>query len=120
MNEWFRRVDHAELYLTTVNEAELLYGLQNMPSGRRKDAYATVLELLLLNFSERMLPFDSAAAREYAHIRYNQQRAGKQPKEPDRMIAAIAKSVGADVVTRDVKDFEHSGVQVVNPWEHSP
>ena len=120
VDEWVARRDETQLYLTTITEAELRFGLVNMPNGQRKDAFADALGRILLDFSDRILPFDRTAAKDYALIRYAQQRAGIQVKEPDRIIASIAKSAGAAVVTRNVRDFQECGVEVINPWEHSP
>ncbi len=119
VDEWLAQSDENLLYLTTITEAELRFGFENMPKGRRKDAFATALEKILLDFNERILPFNRTATKDYALIRQAQQRAGVQVKEPDRMIAAIAKSAGAAVVTRNIRDFQECGIEVINPWEYS-
>ena len=69
-----------------------------------------------LGFAERVLPFDSAAARAYAEIASGRRRAGQPIGEADCQIAAISRSRGAVLVTRDVRDFEGTGVDVVDPW----
>ena len=120
VDEWIAHTSETQLYLTTVTEAELRFGFENMPRGRRRDAFATALDKILLEFTDRILPFDRAAAREYALIRHARQRAGRQIKEPDCMIAAISKSSAAAVVTRNVRDFRGYGVEIINPWEYSP
>ena len=120
VDEWLAQSDEHLLYLTTITEAELRFGFENMPKGRRKDTFAGALDRILLDFDDRILPFDRAATKDYALIRHAQQRAGIQVKEPDRMIAAIAKSVGAAVVTRNVKDFQQTGVEIINPWDYNP
>lgn len=66
-----------------------------------------------LGFGERILPFDSTAARAYAEIAADRRHAGRPIGEADCQIAAITRSRGAAlVVTRNVKDFEGSGVQI--------
>ena len=65
---------------------------------------------LNLGFSERILPFDSAAARAYAEIASGRRRAA------DCQIAAISRVHGAVLVTRNMRDFEGTGIDVVNPW----
>ena len=67
-------------------------------------------------FRERILPFDSASARAYAKIAAERRQAVRQLGEADCQIAAICRSRGAVLVTRNVRDFQSTGVEVVNPW----
>lgn len=117
---WFARQPISELYLTVVSEAELLYGIEKMPEGRRRNEMAArderVIDVVL---SSRVLLFDRASARAYAEIRVAREQAGRPFGENlhrDCMIAAIAHVHGAAVATRNVSDFEGCGVEVVNPW----
>lgn len=117
---WFARQQLSELYLTVVSEAELLYGIERMPEGRRRDRVAEGDEKLIEeNLNGRVLLFDRAAARAYAEIYVARERAGRPFGEnfhQDCMIAAIARVHGASVATRNVSDFENCGIEVVNPW----
>ena len=98
--------------LTAVNEAELRFGVAILPAGRRRDALEAAMRRWLdLGFANRILPFDSAAARAYAEI-----AAGRPIGEADCQIAAISRSRGAALVTRNVRDFHGTGVEVVDPW----
>ena len=67
-------------------------------------------------FGERVLPFDRAAVREYADIAAMGRSAGRSVAPDDCQIAAIARSQGMTVATRNVRDFDGVGVDVVNPW----
>ena len=69
-----------------------------------------------LGFAERILPFESAAARAYAEIAASRRQAGRPIGEADCQIAAISRSRGAVLVTRNVRDFQGTGVEVVDPW----
>ncbi len=114
---WIAERDAEELFLTAVSEAELLYGVAILPAGRRRTMLeASMTRWLDLGFTERILPFDSAAARAYAEIASDRRRAGRPIGEADCQIAAISRSRGAVLVTRNVRDFEGSGVDVVDPW----
>jgi predicted nucleic acid-binding protein len=68
------------------------------------------------DFERRVLAFDMPAAAAYAEVFAARRRAGRPVATVDLMIAAIARSHRADVVTRDVADFAGCGVAVVNPW----
>ena len=114
---WIAGRDAGEMYLTAVSEAELLYGVAIMPPGRRRNALATAMNRWLgLGFAERILPFDSAAAREYAEIAAGRRSAGRPIAPADCQIAAIARSRNMMVATRNVRDFEDVGIEVVDPW----
>ena len=106
------------LYLSTVTEAELLYGVEIVPAGRRRDRLLIEVEgMLQEDFEGRILPFDSAAAQAYAVIAATRRAAGRPINHADCQIAAIALSREASVATRDVDDFEGAGIEVINPWE---
>ena len=114
---WIAERDADELFLTAVSEAELLYGVAIMPAGTRRSTLETAMARWLdLGFADRILPFDSAAARAYAEIAAVRRRTGRPMGEADCQIAAISRSRGAVLVTRNVRDFEDTGIDVVNPW----
>lgn len=105
------------LFVTAITEAELRYGVAILPAGQRRERLFTEIEgTLREDFAERILPFDSAAARAYAVIAAARRAAGRPISQADCQIAAIARSRGARVATRDVDDFAGCGVEVTNPW----
>ena len=114
---WIAERDAEDLFLTAVSEAELRYGVAIVPAGRRKDELEAALSRWLdVGFGERILPFDSAAARAYAEIAAGRRQAGRLIGEADCQIAAISRQRGAILVTRNVRDFQGTGVEVVDPW----
>ena len=118
---WIAERDAENIFLTAVSEAELLYGVAIMSAGKRRTALeAAMTRWLDLGFAERILPFDSAAARAYAEIAAGRRQAGRPIGEADCQIAAISRSRSADLVTRNVRDFEGTGVNVIDPWQVGP
>lgn len=114
---WIAEHDAQDMYLTAVSEAELLYGVAIMPAGKRRNALEAALARWLdLGFRERILPFDSFAARAYAEIAAKRRHAGRPTGEADCQIAAISRARGATLVTRNVRDFEGTGLNVIDPW----
>ena len=106
-----------DLYFSAIGEAELRYGVAILPLGRRQTALASAIEAILReDFVDRILPFDSDAAREYADIAAARRSAGRIVAPADCQIAAIARSRGMAVATRNVRDFEGIEVEVVDPW----
>lgn len=115
--KWAEGQDFSNLYISAVNEAELRFGAEILPVGRRRNALLEEIELMLAeDFARRILPFDSGAARAYAVIAANRRAAGRTINHSDCMIAAIARDKGAAVATRDVGDFDGVGIDVINPW----
>ena len=72
------------MYLTAVSEAELLYGVAILPAGKRRNVReAAMTRWLDPGFRERILPFDSVAARFYAEIAADRRHAGRPIGEAD-------------------------------------
>ena len=108
------------LYLSSVTLAELLFGLGAIPAGRRKNVLTEIRDGLLALFGERVLPFDTEAARRYAELAVTARSAGKGFPTPDGYIAAIAAAHHLTVATRDTSPFEAAGVPAINPWKAQP
>lgn len=115
---WVDQQQVSDVYLTAITAAELFYGIARLPSGRRREALeGLVQQLVVEDFSGRILPFDGDAARHYAQIVTTRESVGLPISMPDAQIAAICRLYSADLATRNVKDFAHTGIQAVNPWE---
>ena len=106
-----------DLFFSAVGEAELRYGAAILPEGRRRETLVSDIEAMLLDaFEDRVLPFDSAAARAYAEIAAARRAAGRPIAPADCQIAAIARSRNMAVATRNVRDFAGMAIEVVDPW----
>jgi predicted nucleic acid-binding protein len=119
--QWLQGQPLEQLAITAISVAEILYGLDRLPDGRRKANLVQRFQLFLTQgFAGRVLPFDRPAAEVYASIKGRRDRAGRPVSGYDAMIAAIASSRGAGVATRNVADFTDCGVVVINPWSGQP
>ena len=106
-----RRLDVTSLFLTAVTEAELSFGLAIMPAGKRRDGLTAGLERMLrTGFANRVLPFDSGAARAHAGIAAARRRMVRPISQADGQITAIAHFRGMAVATRNIRDFEDTGI----------
>ena len=108
------------LFTTSLSQAEILSGLAIMAEGRRRgDLEAAARVMFLEDFDGRVLPFDTKAATAYADIFAARRRTGRPAATLDLMIASVARSHGASVVTRDTSGFEGCGITLINPWQVS-
>ena len=120
VEQWLADQAPASLFISTVTEAELRFGVALLPDGKRREALAGRLdEMLEEDFAGRILPFDSAAAIDFAVIASARRRIGRPIAQFDAQIAAIARSRGASLATRNVGDFADCGIAVVDPWRAS-
>jgi len=116
VERWMSSNDIQQLYISYVTIAELRYGLEIMPQGKRRRAREYLLEKIWLPmFYERILPFDRAAASCYGPIRTTARKNGITIQPADGYIAATVASRGFSIATRD-GDFAAAGVPVINPW----
>ncbi|QNH11208.1 type II toxin-antitoxin system VapC family toxin [Xanthomonas sp. SI] len=115
---WAESVDAADLFISAITVMELELGVLSI---ERKDATQGAMlrswleQHVLPEFSGRTLPIDTAVAQRCARLHVPDKRG-----ERDALIAATALVHGMAVVTRNVSDFEPTGVPVVNAWEPLP
>ena len=106
-----------ELFVTAVTEAEVRTGIAFLLKGRRHRAIAETADRAFGGlFAGRVLPFDGEAARVYAEIAAARRAAGSPVSQADGQIAAIARSRGMTVATRNVRDFADMGIDLIDPW----
>jgi predicted nucleic acid-binding protein len=118
--EWLAAQPRAALFTTTITRGELLYGVRLLAEGRRKSSLLAAVEAIFdQDLAGQVLSFDTHAADAYAEIAASRKTAGKPVSQFDAMIAAITKSRGASLATRNVKDFVQCGIDVIDPWRNT-
>ncbi len=117
---WIGGQPMAGLFTTTLTQAEIFYGLALLPRGRRRDALvAAARPMFEVDLAGRVLPFDTDAALAYPDIAAGRRKGGRPISQIDAQIAAIARSRGARLATRNVSDFADCGIAVVDPWREA-
>ncbi len=120
VTEWLNRQESSLLYLSTITLAEIGYGLWVLPDGKkRRDLENRFDAYLEVAFESRILDFDRKAAKEYAEVMEHRRKIGKPLGVADGQIASIARAHRFAVATRNVRDFEDCGLELLNPFEVS-
>ena len=120
VRKWAERVPSASLYISVISVLELEIGIllvDRRDKDRRDKEQGAILRAwmdrhVLPTFSGRMLAIDTAVAQRCATLHVPNPRSDR-----DALIAATALVHGLTVATRNVADFERTGVGVLNPWE---
>ena len=116
VRRWSLALPSDESYTTAITLAEILCGIERLPAGRRKDLLRTTATDVFATFGARVLPFDADAAAHYPLIVEGRDRLGRPIDGFDAQIASICRVGRAALATRNVKDFEHTGIEVIDPW----
>ncbi len=118
VTEWVASQPATSIYTTSITQAEILHGIMLMPSGKRRSSIEVAVEAMFSqDFGGRVLPFGSDAAHHYACIAATRRRAGRPISHFDAQIAAIARSSGSALATRNISDFHGCGVKLIDPWQ---
>ncbi|MCA1749439.1 MAG: type II toxin-antitoxin system VapC family toxin [Sphingomonadales bacterium] len=96
--------------------AEILYGARLLEDHRRRSTLMHAIGLQLIRFDDRIVPFDRAAAESYGPLKARMRQAGTPLPEVDAQIAATAMAHEAPLATRNLKDFERTGIALIDPW----
>jgi predicted nucleic acid-binding protein len=117
VSKWVASQPASRLFITAVTQAEILYGIGLLPKGRRRNSIAIAAKAMFdEDFNDRILAFNSDAAAAYADISVVRRNKVHPISQFDAQIAAITRSTGAALATRNVGDFEGCEIEVINPW----
>jgi predicted nucleic acid-binding protein len=118
LRQWVAAQVIRNVFTTTITQAEILYGIALLPSGKRQIELSQAAQLMFTeDFAGRILPFDETAAIAFARIAAERRQMGKPISQADAQIASICYTHQATLATRNVSDFEECGIAIVNPWE---
>jgi len=114
---WVAKQRAAELFTTSITEAEIFYGIELLAKGKRREGLLTAAEAMFAeDLAGRIFGFESDAAPVFSTIAAHRRALGKPISHADAQIAAIAQVRGAKLATRNLADFDDCGLDVVDPW----
>ena len=115
--KWLNQQNSNSLFVSTITLGEIEYGLRILPTGKRRHELKERFEQFIFQaFRQRILVFDEAAARSYGEVMGHRKDLGRPMSVPDGQIAAIARSKGFAIATRNTSDFEECGFDLFNPF----
>ena len=120
VSAWVAQQSSAELCTSSITEAEILYGIELLAKGKRREQLLAAADAMFTeDFAGRDHGFDQDAARAFSKIAAHRRGLGKPISHADAQIAAIAQVLNARLATRNIGDFVDCGIQVIDPWKAS-
>ncbi|MBP1862207.1 type II toxin-antitoxin system VapC family toxin [Rhizobium herbae] len=115
--EWLDRLDEDRAFISVVSIAEIRRGVALMDSGRKRDALAEWLDRdLQERFEHRVIPIEASVALAWGDLMGLAKRSGRGLASMDGLIAATAVAHDLTLATRNSKDFEGFGIELIDPW----
>lgn len=112
-----RSLSTQDTYLSAITIGELVYGIARLPTGKKRLQLESWFRSLEQSYASRVLPIDFETSRIWGEITASAVADKRQTLPPqDGLIAATALRHGLHLMTRNVKDFENTGVLLLNPW----
>jgi hypothetical protein len=113
---WLDRQPRISIWTTSVTVLEIRFGLQIMPTGKRRSFLVQAFEVFFEKIGQRVVSFDGAAAQQASDLMASRHKKGRPGDLRDTMIAGIVLAHRATLATRNTSHFEDISAPVINPW----
>ncbi|HBF32279.1 type II toxin-antitoxin system VapC family toxin [Rhizobium sp.] len=115
--KWLHRLDEDRTFISIISIAEIRRGAALMDAGRKRDALDEWLTHdLPQRFENRIIPVEAPVALAWGDLMALAKRSGRGLASMDGMIAATAVAHQLTLATRNTKDFEGFGIDIIDPW----
>ncbi len=114
--ETIESIPNESLFLSAISIGEITKGASLLPTSKKRNAIENWLLKLERDYASRILPIDAELAHVWGELTAAAQMRGKTIPILDGLIAATALTHGLHLMTRNTKDFEATGVLLLNPW----
>jgi toxin FitB len=113
---WLRKHEE-QLYTSAIVVGEIAWGIERLADGKKRRALARWLdEDVIPTMDGRILRFDTRVALEWGKLQAKLESVGRRMPWRDSAVAATARRHGLTLVTRNIKDYQHTGLELVNPF----
>jgi toxin FitB len=115
--DWMQHSDETGMAISVVSVGEIQKGISRMPEGRRQtDLQAWLDQHLVPRFQQRILALDLNDMQRWGRMMGTAIKQGGTLPAIDALLAAVALNRRLILVTRNARDFERTGVNLLNPW----
>jgi predicted nucleic acid-binding protein len=111
--------DEVGLFVSVLTLGEIRQGIELLPQGAKRRALAAWLGELRDRYADRVLAIDAVVTDAWGVLNARLRRAGCPVPAVDGLLAATALTHGLAIATRNVRDFEGTGVDLFDPWNDS-
>lgn len=109
--------DPDDLFISVISIGEITHGIARLGAGAKRRELEEWLALTERHFADRVLPIGRDIAQLWGELTAKAARTGRTLQAADGLIAATAIHHGLRLMTRNTKDFEDTGLLLLNPWE---
>jgi predicted nucleic acid-binding protein len=114
---WMRTTDELQMAISVISVGEIQKGISRMPEGKRQQELQAWLDNELIpRFGDRALPLELTDLQRWGRLWGEAKKSGDSLPPVDTLLAACAFNRNLIVVTRNTRDFERVGVEIINPW----
>lgn len=114
--KWIEEKDEEHLFISVICLGEIKKGITKIADQKRKNQLIDWFNKLEERFEGRILPIDQNVAEKWGTIQGELENKGLAMPTIDSLIACSALAYNMSVVTRNEKDMQRSGVEIINPW----
>ncbi len=114
--EWFDNCPEEKMYISSITLGEIETGISSLHPGKKQNQLMLWFGSLQNSFANKTFPVNDITAIRWGEIRGALKRRGKKIPVIDGLIAATAITNNAILVTRNTKDFNFPGIDLLNPW----
>jgi predicted nucleic acid-binding protein len=115
--EWLKNHHESSYFLSVLTIGELRKGISKLNLPKKRVQLEQWMNLdFIPRFQSRILPIDERVASQWGDLLAKSESAGKVLPAIDSLIAATAHTHSLTIVTRNVKDFQNLGIEILNPF----
>jgi toxin FitB len=116
--EWVDALPSDQVYLSVITIGEIRKGIEKLPESKHKaDLKMWLRDDIPARFSGHVLDIDVPTMLAWGEMIGQLEQSGRPLAAIDSLIAATAKLHSLTIVTRNDRDFDGTGVSVINPWQ---